>query len=187
MMTSLSKTTLLGLFLFLFFSFSSAVKMDAQVVLYMEMMGIEKPIKFYEGQSLSFKSTEYPDEWQSVKIDRIIDDEKLILYKGGMLKLDQITDIRITRGWANTLGYMLQTFGAAWFGFGGVAHFTDDNFSFGGDTLAIGGTAIASGWLIRKLLKYKKYKIGRRNRLRILDLSWPDPSEVIGNSGSNKN
>jgi len=181
MIISFSKTTVLISFLFLVFNFSPTTQSNAQVVLYMEMMGIEKPIKFYEGQSLSYKSTEYPDEWQKVKIDRIIDDEKLILYKGGMIKLDQITDIRISRGWANVVGYMLQSFGAAWFGFGGIAHFADSNFSFGIDTFAIGGTAIASGWLIRKLFKYKKYKIGRRTRLKILDLSWPDPSEVYGN------
>jgi hypothetical protein len=47
---------------------------SAQVVLYLEMMGEEKPIKYYEGQMLSFKSAEYPDEWQDVKIDRIMDD-----------------------------------------------------------------------------------------------------------------
>lgn len=154
---------------------------SAQVVLYMEMMKEEKPIKYYEGQMLSFKSTAYPDEWQEIIIDRIIDEEKLVLYEGGMLKLGDITDIRRSRGWATMIGYMLQTFGTAWLAFGGVAHFAYSNFTFGVDTLAIGGTAIATGWLMRKLLKYKKYKIGRRNRLKILDLSWPSP--VGGTSG----
>ncbi len=157
-------------------SIGSVIESNAQVVLYMEMMGEEKPIKYYEGQMLSFKSADYPDEWQEVKIDRIIDEEKLVLYAGGMLKLTDITDIRRSRGWANTIGYMLQTFGTAWLAFGGVAHFAYSNFTFGVDTLAIGGTAIATGWLMRKLLKFKKYKIGRRTRLKILDLSWPTPS-----------
>lgn len=157
---------------------SSITQTNAQVVLYMEIMGDAKPIKYYEGQTLSFKSEEYPDEWQDIKIDRIIDEEKLVLYPGGMLKLADITDVRRSRGWANTIGYMLQTFGTAWLAFGGVAHFAYSNFTFGGDTLAIGATAMASGYLIRKLMKYKKYKIGRRNRLKILDLSWPDP---VGN------
>tara|TARA_R110000737_G_scaffold339177_2_gene360853 strand:+ start:1571 stop:2071 length:501 start_codon:yes stop_codon:yes gene_type:complete len=154
---------------------------SAQVVLYLEMMGEEKPIKYYEGQMLSFKSAEYPDEWQDVKIDRIMDDEKFVLYDGDMLKMSDIIEVRRTRGWANTIGYMLQTFGVAWFGFGAIAHFTTSTFAFGVDTLAIGATAIASGWIIRKFLKYKKYKIGRRYRLKILDLSWPDP--VGGTSG----
>lgn len=149
---------------------------SAQVVLYMEMMSEEKPIKYYEGQMLSFKSADYPDEWQTIKIDRLIDDEKLVLYDGGIMKLSDIIEVRRTRGWANTMGYMLQTFGVAWFGFGGIAHFTTSNFSFGVDTLAIGATAIASGWIIRKFLKHKKYKVGRRNRLKILDLSWPEPT-----------
>ena len=154
----------------------TATQSDAQVVLYMEMMGEEKPIKYYEGQILSFKSAAYPDEWQEVKIDRIIDEEKLVLYEGGMLKLTDITDVRRARRWASTIGLMLQTFGTAWLAFGGVAHFAYSNFTFGVDTLAIGGTAIATGWIMRKLLKYKKYKIGRRTRLKILDLSWPAPT-----------
>ena len=153
----------------------SVTQSSAQVVLYMEVMGEEKPIKYYEGQFLSFKSAEYPDEWQDIKIDRIMDEEKFVLYDGGMLNMTDIIEVRRTRGWANTIGYMLQTFGVAWFGFGGIAHFTTSNFSFGVDTQAIGTTAIASGWIIRKFLKYKKYKIGRRNRLKILDLSWPEP------------
>ncbi len=153
---------------------------DAQVVLYMEMMGEEKPIKYYEGQSLSYKCVAYPDEWQEIIIDRVVDEEKLILYPGGMLKLSDITEIRRTRGWANTIGYMLQTFGTAWLAFGGIAHFSYATFTFGVDTLIIGVTAMATGWLIKKLLKYKKYKIGRRNRLKILDLSWPAP---VGASG----
>ena len=153
-------------------SFSTA---DAQIVLYVEIMTETKPIKYYEGQELMFKTKEYPKEWQKIKIERLLDEEKILLYDGGMLKLSDITEIRRIRPWATVGGYMLQTFGVAWFGFGGIAHFTTDTFDFGVDTLVIGSTAIASGWLMRKLFKYKKYKIGKKVRLKILDLSWPEP------------
>ena len=73
------------------------------------------------------------------------------------------------------ISYMLQTFGVAWFGFGGIAHFTTDSFDFGVDTFVTGTTALTTGWLIRKLFKFKKYKIGKKTRLKILDLSWPEP------------
>ncbi len=146
-----------------------------QVVLYMEIMTEDKPIKYYEGQNLMYKSNAFPEDWQTIKIERIMDDEKIILYDGGMIKLTDITEIRRTRSWANVVGYMLQTFGVAWFAFGGVAHFGTDSFDFGVDTAVIGGTAIVSGWLIRKLFKFKKYKIGKKVRLKILDLSWPAP------------
>jgi len=148
---------------------------DAQVVLYLEVMTEDKPIKYYEGQELMYKSKAFPDDWLKIKIERIMDEEKLILFDGGMLKLDDIIQIRRTRGWATVLGYMLQTFGVAWFGFGGIAHFTTDSFDFGVDTAVIGGTAIISGWLIKKLFRFKKYKIGKKIRLKILDLSWPEP------------
>lgn len=156
-----------------FLMFSSAT--NAQVVLYVEIMTETKPIKYYEGQMLMYKTKEYPKEWQKIIIKRLMDEEKILIYEGGMLKLSDITEIRRTRGWATVGGYMLQTFGVAWFGFGGLAHFTTDSFDFGVDTLVIGGTAIVSGWLMRKLFKYKKYKIGKKVRLKILDLSWPEP------------
>jgi hypothetical protein len=168
------KKFLLGFSLVLGFCINpSSVK--AQVVLYVEIMTEQKPIKYYEGQSLMFKSKDYPKEWQEITIKRLMDEEKIILSDGGMLKLTDITEIRRTRPWAIVTGYMLQTFGVAWFGFGGLAHFTTDSFDFGLDTFVIGTTAIGSGWLIRKLFKYKKYKIGKKVRLKILDLSWPEP------------
>ena len=157
-----------------FFSLQSSTT-KAQIVFYVEIMTEDKPIKYYEGQNLMFKTKDYPKEWQNVKIERLIDAEKIILYDGGMLNLEDIIEIRRTRPWATTVGYMLQTFGVAWFAFGGIAHFTTDNFDFGVDTLIIGSTAIASGWLLRKLFKYKKYKVGKKVRLKILDLSWPEP------------
>ena len=169
-----SRRFLLGAFLMLFLLWIPQ-KSDAQVVLYVEVMTDDKPIKYYEGQELMFKSQEYPEDWRQIKITRIIDEEKLILYDGGMIKLSDIIEIRRTRSWAVVAGYMLQTFGIAWYGFGGIAHFTTSSFDFGVDTFVIGGTAIVSGWLIKKLFRFKKYKIGKKVRLKILDLSWPEP------------
>lgn len=169
-----SKSFLLGIiFISAFWLVPQSVK--AQVVLYVEIMTEYKPIKYYEGQDLMFKTKEYPKDWQKITIERLMDEEKIILFDGGMINLEDIIEIRRTRPWATVTGYMLQTFGVAWFGFGGLAHFTTDNFDFGVDTFVIGSTAIASGWLIRKLFKYKSFKIGKKVRLKILDLSWPDP------------
>ncbi len=161
--------------LIIFISSFFFIGINAQVVLYLEIMKEEIPIKYYEGQMLSYQTTEYPKEWKSIQIERILDEEKLILYDGGMLKLNHISKVRRVRSWVKLIGYSLQTFGIAWISFGGVAHFTTDLFDFGMDTAIIGGTAIASGWLLRKLFNYKKYKIGKKNRLKILDLSWPEP------------
>jgi hypothetical protein len=165
---------LIGFILALSFNFSPSIT-TAQVVLYVEIMTEQKPIKYYEGQSLMFKTKDFPEDWQQITIKRLMDTEKIILSDGGMIKLADITEIRRTRPWATVTGYMLQTFGVAWFGFGGLAHFTTDSFDFGMDTFVIGTTAIASGWLIRKLFKFKRYKIGKKVRLKILDLSWPEP------------
>jgi len=149
---------------------------SAQVVLYLEMMKEEKPIKYYEGQKLSFKSKDFPKDWQEITIGKIIDEEKIITYDGGMLKLEDIIQVRRSRAWAYLGGTMLQTFGTTWLVFGGIAHVATDEFSFGPDTAIIGGSALLSGWILKKLFRYKKYKIGKKNRLKILDLSWPAPT-----------
>ena len=156
-----SKKFLIGFILVLGFSLNPSTA-TTQVVLYVEIMTEQKPIKYYEGQSLMFKIKDYPDDWRMETIEKLMDEEKIILYDGGMINLADIIAIRRTRPWATVTGYMLQTFGVAWLGFGGLAHFTTDSFDFGVDTLVIGTTAIASGWLIRKLFKYKGYKIGKK-------------------------
>ena len=150
-------------------------KLQGQVVLYMEIMTEDKPIKYYEGPVLMYKHVDYPDEWQREKITRILDEEKIIIFEGGMVNLDEIIMIRRTRGWATTLGYMLQTFGVAWLGFGVVGELAFGNVNIGVDTVVIGATSFGGGWLIRKLFKFKNYKIGKKVRLKILDVSWPEP------------
>lgn len=162
----------LMIFCFQIISFS----LSGQVVLYLEIMKEEKPTKYYEGQKLSFKSKEFPKEWQEITLDRFVVEGETILYDGGMLNVKDITKIRRKRPWAALGGTMLQTFGTSWLVFGGIAHYGTSSFTFGTDTAIIGGTAILSGWLMKKLFKYKKYKIGKKNRLKILDLSWPAPT-----------
>ena len=171
--TMVAKASFIMILLIVFFAPSQRVQ--AQVVLYMEIMSEDKPIKYYEGQMLMYKSKEFPDDWQTIKIERILDEEKIILYDGGMLQLDDIKTIRRTRGWAKAIGYMLQTFGLAWLGWGGIASVTTDNVNFSTDTALTGGIALLSGYLIRKLFYFKNYNVGRRVRLKILDLSWPEP------------
>ncbi|MEE9440014.1 MAG: hypothetical protein V3V14_13495 [Saprospiraceae bacterium] len=160
--------------LFLIIGILSPSRSNAQVVLYLEVMNDAKPIKYYVGDWVSYKTAEFPDDWQNRQIKKIIAKEKIILFEGKLLKLSDITDIRRSRTWVNAIGYSLQSFGTAWLVYGAIAHYST-SFEFGTDTAIIGGGALISGYLLRKFFKYKKYRIGKKNRIKILDISWPEP------------
>lgn len=154
---------------------------QSQVVLYFEKMSDVTPQKIYAGQKISVKLKGYQEDWTTVKIERILKDENIILYDGGMFDLEDIIYIRMTRPWASTISVSMISFGTSWLVYGGIAHFAVGTFTFGLDTAVIGAGSIIGGWLIRKLFRWKKYKIGKKNRLKILDLSWPPP---VGTSSS---
>ncbi len=159
---------------FLCFWIESGI-VEAQVVLYMEEMTSEKPIKYYPGDKVNIKTSTYPDEWMNIKIEKILtDDGGVIVYDGGLVHIKDITHVRRIRKWVRPLTYSLQTFGTAWVGLGALGLiFGQPSITFG--SLAIGGGAFVIGFLVRKAFLYKKYKIGKKVRLKYLDISWPQP------------
>jgi len=150
---------------------------ESQTVLMVEDMRDIRPIKYYEGQFISVKTVDFPDYWLDIKIERLLDEEKIILYDGGMINLSDITHFRRTRGWVKAISYTMQTFGIAWLTFATLGDLAGHEYQVGADTFVIGGGAIVTGWLLRKFFRYKKYKINKKVRLRILDLSFPSPTE----------
>ena len=150
---------------------------SAQRLLQLERWNDPVTVKFFEGDKIYIKTADLPDEWQSVKIDKIYPEENFLMYKEGYLHMADITEMRIYRSWAKHLGEKLIIFGVAWLGYGGVAAAFLD-FDFGWDTLAIGGSAIGLGWLIKKLFSKNDYKLGKKHRLRMLDLRFPSPAEM---------
>jgi hypothetical protein len=68
-------------------------------------------------------------------------------------------------------------FGAAWFVFAGIIEggrsfgVLETNYKFGTDTAIIGGTALLTGFLTKKIWGTAIKKMNDRNRLRIIDLN----------------
>jgi len=150
---------------------------SAQRLLQLERWNDPVTIKFFEGDKIYIKTIDFPGEWQSVKIENINPEENFLMYKGGFMHVSDITDIRIYRSWAKHLGEKLIIFGVGWLSYGGVAA-AFLGFDFGWDTLAIGGSAIGLGWLIKKLFAKHDYKLGKKHRLRMLDLRFPSAEEM---------
>ena len=157
---------------------------DAQKVLLLEKRNDPKTKKFFIGSTLSYKVASFPEEWRKGKIENILIEEGYIVFTDALVSIDEIIELKSYRGWARAANLILTRFGATWWILGGIVHFYDDNISFGWDTLLIGAGAMLSGILIKKLFYTKRYKMGKKWRLRILDISFP--SDPYGNSGGSQ-
>jgi len=164
---------------------------SAQKFIQLELPGDPIATKYFEGSVISFKSVDYPDEFFDKRIDKIDIENELLVFEDGLIEVKSITHIRRYRPWAKALGYSLNTFGAVWLGYGALAEvFAQDQDDpraegngFGWDTAIIGATAIVSGYVLRKWLYKKDYKIGKYARLRMLDITMPTSEEIYGPKG----
>ena len=149
-----------------------------QYILQLEKFRVTRGEKFYPGQKITFKDKAFPDEWRTETIERIIPSDSLIITEMGMIHINDFTHFRTFNEKVNAISKMLKTFAAAWFLYGGLAYIGAD-FDFGWDTAIVGGTAFVSGWLLKKLFYKNTYKLGKKHRLRILDISWPEPQPAL--------
>lgn len=153
---------------------------NAQVILLLEDMTEVRPYTYYVGSKITVKTVDYPEEWQTIRITKLLDESSTIVYDGGLLNTSEIISVRRNSILGQTVGYTLQAFGAAWTVFGVLGSvFGDSEYDVG--TALIGVVSFATGWVIRKYMSSKKYKIGSKNRLKILDVSFPDGQQYYEN------
>lgn len=147
--------------------------LTGQVYLYLEDMMQVSAIKIPEGASISAKTIDEP-KWTSYRIEKLYPDDNIIIHANGMLDLANITHLRIQRRWVVALGTAMQTFGAAWGVYGLVILAANPS------VVQLSGIAIGAivpwtaGFIMKKIWKYKRYKINSKTRLKILDLSFPE-------------
>jgi hypothetical protein len=162
------------LFLLLLFSvLGNTDILEAQKVLLLEPSYEIKPIKFFIGDNIDVKFT-YEDEYIGDKIDDLLLLDSIIIFRrAGLVKLRDIEKIRLSNKVGLAVSRMLITFGVGWLGYGGIAAGVG-RYDFNAGTLAIGSVAMGVGYLTHKVAGYKRYKIGKRHRLRIIDLTIGD-------------
>lgn len=148
---------------------------DGQILLQLEKYKVDQAEKFYIGQRITFKTKDFPDDWRSERIERIIPSDSLIIVETGMVNINDIIEFRTFNESVNLVSTALKTFAIAWMVYGGLAYVAAD-FDFGWDTAIVGGTAFVSGWLLKKLFYKNTYKLGGKHRLRIIDITWPEPA-----------
>jgi hypothetical protein len=154
----------------------------AQRLLQLEILREVEAIKFGEGSMITFKTKDYPKEWQTKRIITIIQDGDLLVFDDGMVQLKDITQFRLDNNTARAFGRLFSGFGAGWLLFGGVAQLAGD-YEFTWGTFAIGAVAVGLGWILNKFVSRKMYKIGKNANLRIIDISFPSGPAVNMNRG----
>ena len=174
---------------FSFISFMIVVLLSLQTVKAQKFIQLELPgdpiaLKYFEGMSIAFKHVDYPDDWFNKVIKSIDVQNQLLVFDDGYINMSEITHIRRFRPWVKALGITLNSFGVVWLSYGGLAAAFSD-FDFGVDTAVIGGSALLVGWILRKWLYKKDYKIGNHAHLRMLDITMPTSEEIYGTDKRN--
>lgn len=162
------------IFLLLLFS-SFTFFASAQKILQIETYGRAKTEKLFIGQGITYQLKDSED-WHYVVIEDLLIDQQLIQTVRGYLKLSEIGALRTERGWSKATQVSLMTFGAAWSAFALVGYATDGRpeTSYSASDAVVSATSIASGWLIGKIFKYKKIKLGKRKNLRMIEIPIQD-------------
>ena len=164
----------LPLFIFILLLFSPINSSLAQKLLQIEKVGTSKTQRYYIGDEVIFQLTgETKDHWFREKIVDILVDSKSVLFTNRVVKVEQIIKIRSFKNQAWSRGLSNNAFVAAG-SFTGLsliaAAFTE--FMLSPATVILPGTAILAGLIIRFIFRRKTYRMGKRRRLRVLDLNF---------------
>lgn len=160
--------SLLFLLLFVFlFSFT----IDAQVRLRFDRGSKTKSFYYDAGDILTFRLKGSKEEY-NLPITQILPESNVVVFpKLGTVRIDDITAIRLKRDrkWPKAVTSNLYGFGTGWILFSLVDMAYDGNATWA-STFGIAGIAALLGWLVKWLFRPKKYKLGKRNFLRIVNL-----------------
>ncbi len=143
-----------------------------QKVLQMEKYGKLKTKKYFIGEELVFQ-LKGDDYWYHETIQDLYVDEHTILFTNRVIKVDQIVAIKSykNRAWSRGVSTNAYVASGAFVGLsllGKALDYSDLNRA----TIIIPGVTVIVAWLIRKIFKSKKYKIGKKRKLRLLDLNF---------------
>ena len=156
--------------------FLSTSVTQAQVFLQVEKFNDPRTLKIQPGEYLTYTLKEYPDVWRKEQIQAIDYEGNMIVFDEGFRTLEELDKIRLYRGWAKAIGYGLMQFSAGWYLFGGIATVTQSDYTMSEREIVIGGIFAAVGFVIKQLFYKRTIKLGKRHRLRIVDIRLFDPS-----------
>ncbi len=166
------------LLILLFSLFAGAV--FAQKYLQLERLHSTKTRKYQPGDEITFQLNN--GQWYTRVIEDISYEQQFVLFSNGHVAVDSIVAFRSYKSgrWSRAVGNQLFNFAVAWVLFSVIDQaVSDDPFQdIPKSAIVIPASSVATGILIKKLLKHCTFRIKRnkegevtRWRLRTLDLS----------------
>ncbi len=135
---------------------------------------------YYLGSRIIFKleNTKENNIWYSEIIKDFDTDKGLIIFDSWQIHYQDIISLRNPYAYkgAKVTAKLLQGFGIGLIVFSTLGRLSPDCPNCN-EALVAGGGSLLVGWIIDKLTGVKNYKIGKRNRLHLLDLSFK-PAEI---------
>ncbi|MEM9886121.1 MAG: hypothetical protein AAF849_09530 [Bacteroidota bacterium] len=148
--------------------------LSAQRVLQLEKRSSAKTKKLFEGDELVYQ-VEGDDIWYEAVIEEIRADVGYLVLADRLVSIEKISAIKSFKDqkWSRSLSKQLYTFAGGWvvFGIADYFIFNQSLYRITPRLIAIPAVAaLALGYTIRKIFDHKVYKMGRKFRLRLLDL-----------------
>ncbi|MEM0993652.1 MAG: hypothetical protein AAGI49_11510 [Bacteroidota bacterium] len=148
--------------------------LNAQRVLQLEKRFSAKTKKLFEGDEIIYQ-VQGDDIWYEGIIQEIRADAGYIVLPDRLVNVEKISAIKSFKDqrWSRSVSKQLYTFAGGWvvFGLADYFIFDDSPFRITGRLIAIpAASAIVIGYAIRKIFDHKVYKMGKKFRLRLLDL-----------------
>ncbi|MCO6486856.1 MAG: hypothetical protein J5I98_00495 [Phaeodactylibacter sp.] len=158
-------------FLILLAILSACGLLHAQKVLQLEKYGRVRTEKMYIGDPITYR-LQGEQGFQAGYIEDIRVEEGLLVLSDRYVKVQDISTLRYERGWPRATGISLFWFGLGWSGFAaiGTALDGDDDTRYRWSDAIVSAGSIGLAFVIPPLFKHKDVRMGKRRRLRLLDL-----------------
>lgn len=140
----------------------------AQKFLQLEITNSVETKKFGIGETITYKTKEFPDEWQKAKITAIDYETQIIRFEKKMEFVSDITHIKIRKPVPFYLSRMLYVFGGVSAIYGGIGDAVTGELQ--SQTILYPAISLPLALFLDKVVSVKVYKMGKRANLRILDL-----------------
>ena len=148
----------------------AALSCQAQIFLQLERFDNPKSKKFQIGEDFEFRLHEYPKTWRKSEMIDLIPEKQLIVFEDTYYSIEEIKDIRLRYPTIKALGTRTMQFSAVWFVYGGVATLASEGYTMSEREIILGGSVALAGFLLRQFFSKKRVKLGKRKRLRVMDL-----------------
>lgn len=156
--------------IFVFLSLVLGTLSFCQVTVNLEVKHDINPLKFNVGDMMIIKTTDFPNEWQRKKIERILVNEGTIVFEDALYAINDITHVKVKQQSRALVGYIFKGFAAGWILFGGIAAVAKD-YPITKEDIAVGATSGILGFLFGNVLAYRVYDVVEEHKLRLVDVS----------------